>query len=97
MKALIEGRFKIKAALQLNYKVKYSKEGKWLIAEIPELNLATHAKTPKELEENLIDLVKDYMEDSHTPKPARRIQISFSRTYPRDVLFNVKTKTPIKA
>ena len=96
MKALTQGRFRIKAAFQLNYKVKYSREGKWLIAEIPELNLATHAKTPKKLEENLIDLVKDYMEDPHTPKPIPKIQIIF-KSSPRGVLTNAQTQATIKA
>lgn len=87
MKLLTQGKFSIKADFQLNYKVKYSREGKWLIAEIPELNLATHGETPKELQENLIDLVRDYMEDPHTPKPIPKIQIIF-KSSPRGVLTN---------
>lgn len=85
-----EGRFRINAAFQLNYKVKYSREGKWLVAEVPELNLATHAETPKELEKNLVDLVKDYMEDPHTSKPVPKIQITF-KSSPRGVLANAQT------
>lgn len=94
MKTFTQGKFRIKAAFQLNYKVKYSREGKWLIAEIPELNLATQAKTPKELEENLIDLVKDYMEDPHTPKPIPKIQITFRRANIRGIT-NAQTQATI--
>ncbi len=92
MKTLTQGIFGIKAAFQLNYRVKYSREGKWLVAEIPELNLATHAETPKELEENLIDIVKDYMEDPHTPKPVPKFQIIFKKdSIPKGVLADAQT------
>ena len=97
MKALTEGQFRIKAAFQLNYKVKYSREGKWLIAEIPALNLATHAEKPKELEENLIDLMKDCMEDPHTPKPIPGIRIALGRASPRGVLTNAQAQAIVKA
>lgn len=94
MKPITQGQFKIQAALKHSYNVKYSREGKWLIAEIPELNLATHAETPEELQANLEDLVKDYMEDPDTPKPVNKIQITFSRTSnPRRVLGGAQTKT----
>ena len=52
-----------KGSIQHNYKIKYSREGKWIIAEIPDLNLATHGETLKEVQENLQDLIKDYMAD----------------------------------
>ena len=95
---MTQGQFRVKAAFQLNYKVRYSREGKWLLGEIPDLNLATQGETPKELEENLIDLVKDYMEDPHTPKPIPKIQITFKRaSSPRGVLTNAQTHTTIKA
>ncbi len=97
MKVLTQGQFRIKATFQLSYKVKYSREGKWLIAEVPSLNLATQGKTPEELEENLIDIVKDYMEDPHTPKPVHKISIAFHRnSSPRGVLTSAQTQAQIK-
>ena len=46
-----------------------SKEGKWLVARVPLLGLATQGKTLKEAKENVAELINLYLENPHTPKP----------------------------
>ncbi len=89
-------KIEIKAVFQHNYNVKYSREGKWVIAEISGLNLATQGKDLKEVQENLKDLIKDYMEDPDTPKPIHNIKINFGQIS-RGVLHNVQAQAPVKA
>jgi len=45
------------------------REGKWLVARVPMLGLATQGRTLKEVKENVADLLKLYFENPHTPKP----------------------------
>lgn len=46
-----------------------AREGKWLVAKVPVLGLATQGKTLKEVKENVADLLNLYFENPHTPKP----------------------------
>lgn len=46
-----------------------SREGKWLVARVPVLGLATQGKTLKEVKESVVDLINLYFENPHTPKP----------------------------
>ncbi|MBI2544987.1 MAG: hypothetical protein HYW22_00080 [Candidatus Aenigmarchaeota archaeon] len=89
-------KIEIKAVFQHNYNVKYSREGKWIIAEIPGLNLATHGDNLKQVQDNLKDLIKDYMEDPDTPKPIHKIKINFGQIS-SGVLHNVQAQAPVKA
>ncbi len=45
------------------------REGKWFVARIPILGLATQGKTLKEVKENITDILNLYFENPHTPKP----------------------------
>ena len=90
--------FIVKASINRNYHIRFSREGKWIIAEIPGLNLATHGKTKEEVLANLKDLVEDYMKDPDTPKPVTKINIQMQHiSIPKGVLHNVQTSSPIKA
>ena len=90
-------QFMIKAIINRNYQVKFSREGKWIIAEIPDLNLATHGETKEEVIANLKDLVEDYMKDPDTPKPVTKININFHHiSIPKRVLSHDQTQTSVK-
>ena len=91
-------RFMVKALINRNYEVKFSREGKWIIAEIPGLNLATHGETKEDVMANLKDLVEDYMKDPDTPKPVTKINIQFHHvSIPKGVLTHSQTQTQVKA
>ena len=45
-----------------------NREGKWLVAECPILNLATQGKTEREVKSNMSELIQDYLRDPDTPK-----------------------------
>ena len=91
-------RFMVRALINRNYQVKFSREGKWIIAEIPGLNLATHGETKEEVMANLKDIIEDYMKDPDTPKPVTKINIQFRHvSIPRGVLTHAQTQTQIKA
>jgi len=45
-----------------------TKEGKWFVSECPVLSIATQGRTEKEVKENMIDLIKEYLADPDTPK-----------------------------
>ena len=47
-----------------------TKEGKWFVASCPILDIATQGKTEKEVKENMIELINEYMIDPDTPKPS---------------------------
>ena len=46
------------------------RDGKWLIASCPSLDIAAQGKTRKEAEENIRDLISEYLKDPDTIKPA---------------------------
>ena len=91
-------QFMIKALINRNYKIKFSREGKWIIAEIPGLNLATHGETKEEVMANLKDIVEDYMKDPDTPKPVTKINVNLRHiSIPKGVLHRGQTQIPVKA
>jgi predicted RNase H-like HicB family nuclease len=45
------------------------KEGKWCVAEIPQLDLATKGRTIEEAKEYVQDLLYEYFSDPDTYKP----------------------------
>jgi len=47
-----------------------TKEGKWFVASCPILDIATQGKTEKEVKENMIELIHEYLNDPDTPKPS---------------------------
>ena len=58
-----------KGKISIPLSIVISKEGKWFVAKVPILDLATQGKTLKEVKENIIDLLNLYFENPHTPKP----------------------------
>lgn len=54
---------------KISVPVVIDKEGKWLVARIPLLGLATQGRTVEEVKENIADLLNLYFENPHTPKP----------------------------
>ena len=46
-----------------------SREGKWYVASCPILDIATQGATEDEVKENMKNLIKEYLEDTDTPKP----------------------------
>ena len=46
-----------------------TKEGKWFVAACPVLYIATQGKTEKEVKENMVELINEYLKDPDTPKP----------------------------
>lgn len=53
----------------VSFPVLISKEGKWLVACCPMLDIATQGRTEEEARENMVDLIEEYMEDPDTQKP----------------------------
>ena len=77
---------------------------KWLVARVPILGLATQGRTLKEVKENVVDLLKLYFENPHTPKPdlqdLNSIDIMLTTitvTVPKGAISNAKTRTAITA
>jgi len=62
------------------FPVLISKEGKWFVACCPILDIATQGRTEKEVKENMIDLIQEYMEDPDTQKPDWETIMSTSLT-----------------
>lgn len=60
---------KRKKTIPLPLPVVYTKEGKWIVAWCPIIDVATQGRTIEEAQENLEDLAKCYFEDPDTPKP----------------------------
>lgn len=63
---------KIKKSTQFPFPVFITQEGKWLVAECSVLGIATQGKTEKEVKENMVDLIKEYLNDPDTKKPQLR-------------------------
>ena len=55
-----------------------SKEGKWFVASCPLIDVATQGKDEKEVRENMKDLIEEYFQDPHTPKPELKTMMSSS-------------------
>lgn len=53
----------------MSFPIIVAKEGKWLVASCPLLDIATQGKSEEEIKENMADLIKDYLSDPDTPKP----------------------------
>lgn len=64
-----------------------TKEGKWFVASCPILDIATQGRTEKEVKENMVDLIDDYLNDPDTVKPSLDDLMSFSLT-------NIPVKVP---
>ena len=45
-----------------------TKEDRWFVSECPVLGIATQGRTEKEVRENMIDLIKEYLTDPDTSK-----------------------------
>ena len=52
----------------ISFPVLISKEEKWFVACCPMLDIATQGRTEEEVKENMVDLIKEYMEDPDTQK-----------------------------
>ena len=81
-----------------------SHEGKWLVARVPMLGLATQGKTLKEAKENVADLINLYFENPHTPKPMLEnlnnldvILTTVTETVPKGAVSNAKTRAATEA
>jgi predicted RNase H-like HicB family nuclease len=57
-------------SVKVPFPIIIAKEGKWFVASCPLLDVATQGKTEKEVKENMVDLINDYLSDPDTPKPA---------------------------
>jgi predicted RNase H-like HicB family nuclease len=64
-----------------------AKEKKWFVASCPMLDIATQGKTEKEVKENMVDLINEYLSDPDTAKPSLEDLLSLSLT-------NVTVKIP---
>lgn len=66
-------RTQVKVAInqgtRINLPVVIGREGKWYVASVPMLDIATQGKTLEEVKGNLVELVNLYFENPHTPKP----------------------------
>lgn len=58
-----------KANDKIRIPIVVDKEGKWFVARVPMMDLATQGRTLKEVKENIVDLLNLYFENPHTPKP----------------------------
>ena len=63
--------------MKVPFPIMVAKEGKWFVASCPPLNIATQGKTKEEVEENIKDLIQDYLKDPDTSKP-KISMVSFS-------------------
>ena len=54
----------------ISFPVVISREGKWFVAFCPTLYIATQGKTRKEVEENIVELIAEYLTDPDTLKPS---------------------------
>ena len=66
------------------------------MASCPLLDIATQGKTEEEVEENMIDLINDYLSDPDTPKSSLEDLMSLSLTsisvvVPEGVLYRKAT------
>lgn len=71
----------MKKSIQFPFPVFITKEGKWLVAECPILNIATQGKTEEEVKDNIKDLIKEYLKDPDTPKTQLKKMSSSSLNY----------------
>ena len=55
--------------MQISLPIVVMKEGDWFIASCPVLDIATQGETEKEVKENMVDLIDEYLNDEDTPKP----------------------------
>jgi predicted RNase H-like HicB family nuclease len=56
--------------VQVPLPILITKEKKWFVASCPILDIATQGKTEKEVKENMVDLINEYLSDPDTPKPS---------------------------
>lgn len=59
----------LKSGVKVNIPIVIDREDDWFVAEIPRLGIATQGKTLDEVKENMVDLLKMYFSNPHTPKP----------------------------
>ena len=64
----------------ISFPVLLSKEGKWFVACCPILDIATQGRSEEEVKENMVDLIREYMEDPDTQKPDWETIMSTSLT-----------------
>ena len=64
----------------ISFPVLISKEGRWVVACCPILDIATQGRTEEEVKENMVDLIAEYMEDLDTQKPDLEMITSTSVT-----------------
>ena len=57
-----------------------TKERKWFFASCPIIDIATQGRTEKEAEENMTELINEYLSDPDTPKPTFEDLVSLSLT-----------------
>lgn len=73
-----------------------TKENEWFVACCPVLDIATQGKSEEEVRENMKELIKEYMKDPDTYKPALRDIVSASVVM-TTIPFRVDYGKPIKA
>jgi len=52
--------------LQIPFPVVISREGRWFVASCPILDIATQGKTEKEVKDNVVELIEEYLRDPDT-------------------------------
>ena len=55
-----------------------SREGKWIVASCPLLDIATQGRDEEEAKANMRDLIEEYFRDPDTPKPDIRVLMNSS-------------------
>ena len=87
-RALIHGpRLIVHMTLQVPVPILITREGKRFVASSPILDVATQGLTEKEVKENLVDLINEYLRDPDTRKPSLDELMSLS-------LSNIPVKIP---
>ncbi len=64
-----------------------TRETKWYVASCPPLEIATQGRTEREVRENMVELIEEYLRDPDTTKPSLDSLIEVSLT-------NVLVKVP---
>ena len=49
-----------------SFPVVFAREGKWYVASCPSLDIASQGRTMNEVEENIADLISEYLQDPDT-------------------------------
>lgn len=73
-------------AVQIPLPVVIARENKWYVASCPPLEIATQGRTEREVRENMIALIEEYLRDPDTTKPSLDSIMEVSLT---NVLVNV--------